>query len=109
MTPTSQENIAEKELLTLAKKKIKKRKDFYIHLFIYCIGIVVWLLKTYTNAPLNFLPIRYINCFVMGIWTIFLVIQAIELFVSEIVFGKKWEENKVKNILEDQSEKQTWE
>ena len=109
MTPTSQENIAEKELLELAKKKVKKRKDFYIHLFIYAIGITFWILKEYTDLPVNFFPIRYINCFVMIIWTIFLVIQAIELFVSEIVFGKKWEETKVKNILEDQSEKQTWE
>lgn len=109
MTPTSQENIAEKELLELAKKKVKKRKDFYIHLFIYAIGITFWILKEYTDLPVNFFPIRYINCFVMIIWTVFLVIQAIELFVSEIVFGKKWEENKVKNILEDQSEKKTWE
>ncbi len=109
MIPSSYENIAEKELLELAKKKVKKRKDFYIHLFIYTIGISFWLLKRYTDAPLNFFPIRYINWFVMSIWTVAIVFQAIELLISEVVFGKKWEDNKVKSILEDKSKKQTWE
>lgn len=109
MTPTSQENIAEKELLELAKKKVKKRKDFYIHLFIYAIGITFWFLKEYTDLPVNFFPIRYINCFVMGIWTVVIVFQAIDFFISEIIFGKRWEDKKVKDLLEDQSEKQTWE
>jgi len=109
MDDVTKQHIAQKEMLNLAQKKVKKRKDFYIHLFIYAIGIIFWLLKRYTDAPLNFFPIRYINWFVMSIWTVAIVFQAIELLISEVVFGKKWEDKQVKNILKEDSKKQTWE
>jgi len=109
MVNTTQENIAQKELLELARKKVKKRKNFYIHLFVFTIAISLWLLKRYTSLPLNFFPIRYINWFVMSIWTVVITFQAIELLISEVIFGKKWEDKQVKNILENKTEKQTWE
>lgn len=109
MKSLNQENIAEKELFEMAQKKVKKRKDFYIHAFVYCIAITLWILKEYTNLPLNFFPIRYINCFVMAIWTLVFVSQAIELLISEVIFGKKWEDKQVKNMMEETSKKQTWE
>lgn len=109
MIQSINESIAEKELLELAKKKFKKRKDFYIHLFIYGIGIVVFVLKTYCGVRLNFFPLKYINCLVMSIWTVVIGFQAIELLFSEVIFGKKWEDKQVKNIIEDKSKKQTWE
>lgn len=105
----NQTSIEEKELLELAKKRVKQLKDFYIHLFIYAIGITVYVLKTYYGFPFNFFPIQHINGFVMAIWTFFLVVQAFQLFFSEIVFGKKWEDKKIKEILSKKSEKQTWE
>lgn len=109
MNQSTQENIAEKELVALAQKKVKRIKDFYIHLFIYGIGIVFFLLKNYCGFRFNFFPLKYINCFVMSIWTVAIAFQAITLFFSEVVFGKKWEDKQVKNILEDKSNKQTWE
>lgn len=105
----SQSTIEEKELLELAKKRVKELKDFYIHLFIYVIGVTIYVLKTYYGVPFNFFPIRYINWFVMAIWTFFLAMQAFQIFFSEIVFGKKWEQKKIKEILSKKSEKQTWE
>ncbi len=109
MEPSHQQKIAENELLELARKKTKKWKDFYIHCFIYVIGIVIWLLKTYTNAPLHFFPIQYINWFVMAIWTVAFAIQAVTLLISETLLGKRWEDKQLKNIMEEKSEKQTWE
>jgi hypothetical protein len=105
----NQSTIEEKELLELAKKRVKELKDFYIHLFIYAIGVTIYILKTYYSFPFNFFPIRHINWFVMAIWTFFLVAQAFRIFFSEVVFGKKWEDKKVKEILSKKSEKQTWE
>lgn len=102
-------SIEEKELLELAKKRVKKIKDFYIHLFIYAIGVAVFILKTYFGVPFNFLPVRYINWFVMSIWTFFLVVQALELFFNEVVFGKKWEQKKIQNFIEKGTNKKTWE
>jgi hypothetical protein len=89
----------EKELIEMAQKRVKKLKDFYIHLFFYCLGILVFIAKTYFGAPLNFFPIRYINRFVMSIWTFFMALQIFQLFFSEIIFGKKWEERKIKEFM----------
>jgi len=103
------QNIAQKELFELAQKKVKKRRDFYIHLFVYSIGISFWLLKKYTDLPLHFFPIKYINWFVMAIWTVAICIQALELLLGELLFGKKWEARKMKQFMREQSQKQTWE
>lgn len=89
----------EKELIEMAQKRVKKIKDFYIHLFLYFVGISIYVAKTYFEAPLNFFPIKHINCFVMSIWTFFLVLQIFQLFFSEIIFGKKWEERKIKQFM----------
>lgn len=101
--------IEEKELLELAKKRVKKIKDFYIHLFIYAIGVSIFVLKTYFGFPFNFLPIRYINWFVMAVWTFFLAIQGVELFFNEVVFGKKWEDKKIKNFIDKENNQKKWE
>jgi hypothetical protein len=109
MMETTQQNIAEKELFELAQKKVKKIKNFYIHLFVYSIAITFWLLKRYTDLPLNFFPIRHFNWLVMSIWTAVIALQAIGLIINEVIFGRKWEDKQVKNMLKEESKKQTWE
>jgi hypothetical protein len=44
----------------------------------------------------------------MSIWTFIIVIEAIDIFMREVVFGKKWENRKVKSMLEHKTEKQIW-
>ena len=109
MEKATQENIVQKELHELMRKKFKKQRDFYIHLFIYFIGIVVFILKTYYGVRINFFPLKYINCLVMSIWTVAIVIQGMELLFTEVILGKKWEEKQVKSMLEEETKKQTWE
>lgn len=57
------------ELHKLASKKVKKLKSFYSDVFIYLIVVIVYILKQYTEAPLNFFPLNFINEFVMCIAT----------------------------------------
>jgi 2TM domain len=99
----------ENELEQLALKKLKRIKNFYIHAFIYTIGIVIYVLKTYCGLPFNFFPIKYINGFVMVIWTFSFVVDGLILFVTEVILGKKWEQNKMKEIIKKESQKETWE
>jgi hypothetical protein len=106
---TFENNKPENELEQLALKKVKRIKNFYIHAFIYLIGITIYVLKTYYGLPFNFFPIKFINGFVMAIWTFSFVVQALGLFITEVVLGKKWEQNKMKNIINKESQKQTWE
>lgn len=97
------------ELKKIASKKVQKLKSFYSHAFIYVIGVIVYILKEYTEAPLNFFPVHYLNGFVMCIWTTVFLVSAVDLFASYKIFGDEWEERKVRSIMEKKREKQKWE
>jgi hypothetical protein len=65
--------------------------------------------KTYFGVPFNFWPIRFINEFVMWVWTFFLVVQAIQLFLIQKVFGANWEQKRIQKMIEKEKiEKQKW-
>jgi hypothetical protein len=98
----------ENELLEMARKKVKKLKGFYVHAFIYAIGVVVFILKEYYEIPFIFFPLKHINFFVMGIWSIIFFISAIDIVIQYHFFGKKWEEGKIKRIIKKENNNQIW-
>lgn len=102
-------NHEEATIQELAATKAVQKESFYDHLFVYVISMIVFLLKEYTNAPLQFFPIKYINWFVMIIWSAVLVGSAINLFTATKIFGEEWEMRKIKSILEKKYKKQKWE
>ncbi|OXA73860.1 hypothetical protein B0A67_02040 [Flavobacterium aquidurense] len=97
------------ELKKIANKKVIKLKAFYSHAFIYAIGVIIFVLKEYAGFHLNFLPFKYLNCFVMIIWTTVFLVSAIDVFASFKIFGEEWEERKVKSILDKKNKKTKWE
>jgi hypothetical protein len=44
----------------------------------------------------------------MAIWTTFFAIQAVQLFFTEVILGKSWEEKQIKRIIGKNNEKQIW-
>ena len=91
--------------IEMVRNRVHKIARFYTHLFIFIIGVLIYVAKTYFGAPLNFWPIKYINCAFMLVWTFIIAVQAIRLFFREFVFGRNWEEKKIQQILN--KEKQT--
>jgi uncharacterized protein YacL len=97
-------------LAQMARERVHKLKQFYTHLFIYVIGVSVYVAKTYFGVPLNFWPIRFINEFVMGLWTFFLVMQGLQLFITQKFFGSNWEQKRIQKMIEKEKIKQQkWE
>ena len=96
-------NSSETILRELVRERVQKMYRFYIHLFIYIIGLTIYISKTYFGAQFNFFPFRLINETVMWIWTSVLVIKGIRLFVNEKVLGANWEQNKINEILENEN------
>ena len=90
----------------MANRRVKKIKNAYSHFVIFMIGVAIYVLKTYYGVPFNFFPIRYINAFVMAIWTTAIAIQGVELFFTEVVLGKSWEEKQLKKIIGNNNKKQ---
>ncbi|UQD57755.1 2TM domain-containing protein [Flavobacterium sp. K5-23] len=105
---TTQESYEENEILEMARKKVKKLKGFYTHMLIYLIGVVLFVLKEYFGAPLNFFPVKYLSFMVMAIWSVAFFISAIDILITFQFFGKNWEERKIQRIMEKESKKQIW-
>ncbi|MEN2401556.1 2TM domain-containing protein [Flavobacterium sp. MC2016-06] len=101
-------DLKEVELRKIARKKVMKLKSFYTHLLIYIAAIVVYLLKEYLGFRLNFFPLKYINGFVIIVWSAFFFVTAIDVFASFKIFGAEWEERKMNSLLEKRK-KQKWE
>jgi hypothetical protein len=99
----------EDELHKIASRKLRKLKAFYSHAFMYIIGVTIYILKEYFGAPFNFFPIQYINIYVMGIWTTVFLVSAIDLLATHKIFGDKWEERKIKSMLDKKTKTQKWE
>ena len=97
---TNRNELDKNELRELARKKVKKIKGFYVHLFFYVLGVIIYLLKIYTGIRFNFFPLKYINGFVMTVWTIVFLSLVVDLFLTYKMFGRNWEEQKLNTILE---------
>lgn len=91
----SEKNIMESELLELARKRVKKIRNFYIHLLIYSVVMVFYVLNAF-----NLSPFGSVNRYILIFWTLIIVIKAINIFITEVVFGKKWEERNIRKITE---------
>ena len=90
---------SENNTLEMAQYRVDKIRRFYIHLFVYAMGVIVYVLKTHYGVPLNFLPLRYITFTLISIWTLIIVIKGIKLLIREKFFGGKWEERKVQEFM----------
>lgn len=108
MKPKFDHSNPENFAIEMARYRVQKMRRFYMHLFIYTIGILVYAAKTYLGAPFNFWPIRYINSFFMWVWTFVIIVQAFKLFLREKVFGTKWEQRKLQEFI-NQEKQNKWE
>lgn len=94
--------------LESVRYRVHKMRRFYTHLFIYLVGVSLYVCKTYFGAPFNFWPIRHINCFFMMVWTLVIAIQGIKLFFRETVFGSNWEQRKMQEFINKEKQNK-WE
>jgi hypothetical protein len=86
----------------MAKERVRQLKGFYWHLFVFVIGVVVYISKTYFGTPLNFPPISYVNFTFMAIWTFIITVDGLRLFVKEKLSGTSWEKRKINQIIEQE-------
>ena len=109
MEPKFDNEQQESELQQMASRKVVKLKSFYKQLFFYAVGLTIFLLKEYTELPLNVFPIKLLNNIVMILWSAVVIGSAIDVFTSFKIFDDEWEARKVKSILDKRNRKQKWE
>ncbi len=92
--------MAEQERYEDAKKRVEELKGFYTHLFIYlAVNLFLFILNMLTapDALWFYWPL-------IG-WGIGILIHGLSVFVLAGMFGKDWEEKKIKDIMSKDKDK----
>jgi len=83
-----------------AKKRVEEIRSFYSHLFVYVVVNVGLFLLNIITSPRSL----WFYWVLIG-WGIGLAIHALNIFGTEKILGKDWEEKKIKELMEkDKSE-----
>ncbi len=77
------------------KKRMHDIRDFYKHLMIYVIVNAMLLIINFLTSPGTWW-FYWITIF----WGIGIVWHAFSVFFNKGIFGKEWEEKKIKEIME---------
>lgn len=90
-----------------AQKKVKQIKGFYVHLTVFIfINAGIFILNTQDTGFIDGLS-ELSNYSTLFFWGIGLVAHWASVFGPNIIFGKSWEEKKIKELM-DQDKKQLW-
>lgn len=97
-------NYKEAERYYRAHKKVEEIKKFYQHLMVYLLCNPIVIVVNLMTSP-EFL---YFWWCLLG-WGIPIVLHGLKAFECALLFNKKWEEQKIKEILEKENNIQKWE
>jgi 2TM domain len=96
------------EAYEMAQKKVKKLKNFYIHLIVYILVNAYILIKNYSNLIEGERFFSFETFSTAFFWGIGLVAHAFSVFVPYFVLGKEWEEKKINEYMNNEKNKK-WE
>ncbi|MBL7472607.1 2TM domain-containing protein [Robertkochia sediminum] len=94
--------------LLRAQERVQELRKFYT-------GIVTYLFVVGILAGLNYYTNEFRNpwfLWVAGFWGLGILFQAAKLFGFNLLFGKKWEERKIQEFMEEErrnGDRSTWE
>jgi hypothetical protein len=92
-----------------AKNKVSKQKGFYIHLCAYVVVLCLLIYNYFIIEESEYMQaIIWLNSSIMVVWGIVVLFQGWTAFKGSILFGKKWEEKKIRKYMEE-DKKQIWE
>lgn len=92
-----------------AKKKVKDIKGFYVHLTVYLfVNIAIFIVNTRDEGIIEGLG-NFWNYSTAFFWGIGLLAHWATVFGPNFLFGKDWEERKIKELMDkDQVHKKSW-
>ena len=105
-------NNKDKQRYIKAKERVRKVQIFYLHLVLY---IIVMFLLIYNLYILEEGPyksnITALNVTTIVIWSVIIFIHAWRIFNGPFLFGKRWEDKKINELIHKNSEEKTtfWE
>ncbi|WP_395054529.1 2TM domain-containing protein [Flavobacterium sp.] len=83
-----------------AAKRVKKIKGFYTHLIVYIVINVMIVIVNIQNLKPGESYFKLENFYTAFFWGIGLMADSLSTFMPTIIFGKNWEEKKIKEMME---------
>ncbi|WP_289662328.1 2TM domain-containing protein [Flavobacterium panacagri] len=87
-----------------AQKKVKEIREFYEHLTVY---VLVNPIVIFVNLMTSPGYLWFLWC-LMG-WGMAIILHGLKVFSLPPFFNKKWEERKIREIMEKEKNRKTWE
>lgn len=100
-TMKSRVHYEESDRYLRAKEQVKKEKEFYSHLTAYCIIIPVLAIFNYLSSDFIWVIFPAIG------WGLGLLFHGMAIFNFSPIFGKKWEERKIREMMEKNDQLKT--
>lgn len=95
--------LTQQEKLENAQKAVKKVKGFYTHALVYvCVNIFIIGSCAVENINNLFQLETYMTAI---FWGFGLLAHGLSVFVPNFIFGKNWEERKIKELMEKEKQK----
>jgi low temperature requirement protein LtrA len=98
-------NVDQEIAYEAAQKKVKKLQGFYIHLLVYLVVNIMIIYANYTyskNSPSLF---EFRNFSTAFWWGIGLMAHGLNVFTIDLIFGKDWEERKIRELMNREKQK----
>lgn len=96
-------NFTETERYYQAQKRVKEIRGFYEHLIVFILVTIILIVINLMTSPEY---LWFLWC-IMG-WGIGVVFHGLKVFGISTFFNKEWEERKIKEFLEKDKNKPTW-
>ena len=90
----------QKERYKLAAKRVKRIKGFYTHALVYILVNLVFVYINFQNLDAGESYFQWRNFITFSFWGIGLLAHAGSVFLPSIIFGKNWEEKKIKELMD---------
>jgi cell division protein FtsW (lipid II flippase) len=88
-----------------AQKRVKSIKGFYTHFTVYVFVNIFICIQIYLNSKNNFW--RWESFSTALFWGIGILSHGTSVFGSNLLFGKNWEDRKIKEIMEKDKSQNT--
>lgn len=102
---TDQERYLKEEAYLKAQNKVKKIMGFYRHLMVYVIINIFLIIIINVNSSASFWSFETFST--AFFWGIGLGFHALGVFGPDLVFGKNWENRKIKEYMDKENNR--WE
>lgn len=91
-----------------AEKRVKRIKGFYTHLLAYVAVNIMIVFLNISNLKAGESYFQFENFFTAFFWGIGLLAHGVSVFGHHLIFGKEWEEKKIKELM-NKDKQERWE